>query len=139
MGSTLWINLRDGDRYQSNEADHSALFYCGESLDRLAVKLSVQPLSDFYDDTDLRYNMDETGEFAESEEGWPADVAQWFDPADALRSVNAILTALQADAGVIDAVNGWTRADIEAELIDCKTELERAIAAGKTIHFCIVM
>ena len=139
MGSTLWINLRDGDRYESNSSDHSALFDCGESLDRLAAKLSVQPLSDFYDDTDLRYNMDETGEFAEIEDGWPATAAQWFDPADALRSVNAILAALQADAGAIDDAEGWTPADVETDLIDCKAELERAIAEGKTIHFCIVM
>jgi len=139
MGSTLWINLRDGDRYESNASDHSAMFDCGESLDRLAAKLSVQPLSDFYDDTDLRYNMDETGEFAEIEDGWPATAAQWFDPADALRSVNAILAALQADAGAIDDAEGWTPADVETDLLDCKAELERAIAEGKTIHFCIVM
>ena len=60
-----------------------------EPLEQLAVKLSVQPLSDFYDDTDLRYNLDETGEFAEAEDGWPA-AAQWFDAAEALRSVERL-------------------------------------------------
>lgn len=139
MSSTLWINFRDGDQYESNESDHSALLDLAESLDLLAVKLSVQPLSGFYDDTDLRYNLDETGEFAGSEEGWPVAAAQWFDAADALSSVDAILTYLQAHAGTIDAADGWTQADVEADLIDCKAELERAVAAGKTIHFCIVM
>ena len=94
MSSTLWINLRDGDQYESNESDHSALLDLAESLDLLAAKLSVQPLSGFYDDTDLRYNLDETGEFAGSEEGWPVAAAQWFDAADALRSVDAILNAM---------------------------------------------
>ena len=59
--------------------------------------------------------------------------------ADALSSVDAILTYLQAHAGTIDTADGWTQADVEADLIDCKAELERAVAARKTIHFCIVM
>ncbi len=138
MSSTLWINLRDGDQYESNESDHSALLDLAEPLEQLAVKLSVQPLSDFYDDTDLRYNLDETGEFAEAEDGWPA-AAQWFDAAEALRSVETLLTYLQAHAGAIAATEVWTQADVEADLLDCKAELERAVAAGKAIHFCIVM
>jgi len=139
MSSTLWINLRDGDQYESNESDHSALLDLAEPLEQLAVKLSVQPLSDFYDDTDLRYNLDETGEFAEAEDGWPAAAAQWFDAAEALRSVETLLTYLQAHAGAIAATKVWTQADVEADLLDCKAELERAVAAGKAIHFCIVM
>ncbi len=37
------------------------------------------------------------------------------------------------------ATEVWTQADVEADLLDCKAELERAVAAGKAIHFCIVM
>lgn len=139
MSSTIWINIRNGEGYESNESDHSAMLALDRSLDVLAITLSVKPLSDFYDDTDFRYNMDETGEFEEAEDGWPASAAQWFDEADALSSVDAILSYLQTHAEAIDADDRWTQADVEDDLLDCKVELERAVAEGKSIHFCIVM
>jgi hypothetical protein len=139
MSSTIWINLRNGEQYESNESDHSAMLALDNALAALAASLSIRALSSFYDDTDFRYNLDETGEFEELEDGWPASAAQWFDPADALRSVDAILTYLQAHAEAIDTDDRWTQADVEDDLLDCKAELERAVAAGKSIHFCIVM
>ncbi len=139
MSSSLWINIRHSERYESNQSDHSALLDLAEPLDALAAQLSVQPLSDFYDYTDLRYNMDETGEFEEAETGWPADAAQWFDASAALRSVNAILAYLQTRPQAMDAQDGWTQAEVEDELLDCKSELQRAVAEERTIHLCIVM
>ncbi len=139
MGSTIWINLRNGEQYESNESDHSAMLALDQSLDALAANLSIRALSSFYDDTDFRYNLNETGEFDEWEDGWPASAAQWFDAADALRSVDAILTHLQAHPEAIDTDDRWTQADVEDDLLDCKAALERAVAEGKAIHFCIVM
>ncbi len=72
MSMTIWLNIRDGKSYKSNEEDHSAVFYLQEPLDVIATLLKVTPLSAFYDDTDVRYNMDESGEFELLEDSWPA-------------------------------------------------------------------
>lgn len=139
MSMTLWLNIRDGERYESNGEDHSACYYLQEPLDSLAAKLNITPLGAFYDDTDLRYNMDEAEEFADSEDGWPASAAQWFPAAQLLSSVSAILHHLQTNPDSLQTADGWKQADVIEELSDFKVDLETAAAQSKTVHLCIVM
>ena len=134
MGMTIWVNLRNGAVRESNEQDHSVMLKAEKHLDKLADKLLVPRLSSFQDDTDLRYNMDESGEFEESEEGWPNDRAQWFDPAQGLRAVTAIIDHLRINSAVVKR-----QAELIEELEDCKAELEKAMATNRTFHFCLVM
>lgn len=63
MGMTVWFNVRDGDKHTSDGTDRSAIFDLQEQLDALATSLGVEPISTFFDETDLRYNMDDDGEF----------------------------------------------------------------------------
>ena len=78
--------------------------------------------------------VDESGEFEECEDGWPNDKAQWFDAAEGLRSVTAILDHLQNKPSVLKRQD-----EVIEELVDCKAELEKALAAKRTFHFCMVM
>ncbi|MEI8571406.1 hypothetical protein U737_03895 [Methylomonas sp. LW13] len=139
MSMTLWLNIRNGETYESNGEDHSAVFYLQEPLDALADKLNVTPLSAFYDDTDVRYNMDETGEFEDCEEGWSASVANWFPAAAVLSSVSVILDHLQTNPNALTTADGWKQDDAIDELTDFRSELERVAAQSSTVHLCIVM
>jgi hypothetical protein len=83
--------------------------------------------------------MDETGEFEDSEEGWPASAAKWFSAESVLSSVSAILDHLQTNPGALTTTDGWGQEDAIADLTDFKSELERAASQSKTVHLCIVM
>ena len=139
MSMTLWLNIRDGETFESNGEDHSAVFYLQEALDALADKLNITPLSAFHDDTDVRYNMDETGEFDDVEEGWPASAANWFPAEAVLSSVSILLDHLQTNPDALTATDGWKQDDVIEDLTDFKSELKHAVAQSKTVHLCIVM
>ena len=138
MSMTLWLNIRDGEHFKSNEEDHSAVFYLQESLDEMASSLGVSPLSTFYDDTDLRYNMDESGEFDACEEGWPASAAKWFPAAAVQASVSAILSHLQTHPDALNDTDGWCQSDAMEELRDFQPTLTQAVAEARTVHLCVI-
>ena len=131
---TIWVNIRIGDERESNQNDHSFMLDAQEALDTLADQLSVQRLSTFYDDTDLQYNMDESDEFEDSEDGWPNDEAKWFDPKAGLHSLTALLAHLKEHPQLLE-----THGDVTGELEDCRTELEKAVQSNRAFHFCLVM
>ena len=135
---TIWLNVRDGEHFKSNEEDHSAVFYLQESLDEVASRLGVSPLSAFYDDTDLRYNMDESGEFDACEEGWPASAAKWFAAAAVQASVSAILGHLQTHPDALNETDGWHQSDVMEELRDFQSTLTQAVAQASTVHLCVL-
>ena len=35
MSMTLWLNIRDGEHFKSNEEDHSAVFYLHWTLNKV--------------------------------------------------------------------------------------------------------
>ena len=139
MGMTLWLNVRDGDTYNCDDDDHSAVLEHQDALGELASRLGIPPLSTFFDDTDVRYNMDETGEFEESEDGWPVNAARWFPASDVLASISALLDHLEANAEVLQETEGWTQADVVTELADWQEKLGHAAAASRTVHLGFVM
>lgn len=145
MSMTIWLNVRDGAGYDNDQEDHCAVFYLQEPLDALAEKLGVAPISSFFDDTDVRYNLDDTDEFDEPEEsdvsaeGWPVDAAKWFDAQEVLACVTALRAYLRANPDTLSSVDGWTQSDVVAELGDLESGLQRAAEQSRTVHLCIVM
>ena len=142
MSMTIWLNVRDGASYENDQEDHCAVFYLQEPLDALANQLGVAPISNFFDDTDARYNLDDADEFDESEiseEGWSVDDAKWFDAQDVLACVAALRAHLSANPDALSSVDGWTQADVVDELGDLESGLQRAAQQSKTVHLCIVM
>ncbi len=139
MSMTIWLNVRTGDAHKSDGQDLSALFALQEQLDRVASSLSVEPLSKFFDETDLRYNMDEEGEFEESEEGWPASAATWHDPAEVLQTVEALRTHLEKNQKAIAKADGWAQEQAVEELRALVPGLEAAMSAKKQVHLLVVM
>ena len=142
MSMTIWLNVRDGASYENDQEDHCAVFYLQEPLDALTNQLGVAPISNFFDDTDARYNLDDADEFDESEisgEGWSVDDAKWFDAQDVLACVAALRAHLSANPDALPSVDGWTQADVVDELGDLESGLKRAAQQSKTVHLCIVM
>lgn len=145
MSMTIWLNVRDGAGYENDQEDHCAVFYLQEPLDALAEKLGVAPISSFFDDTDVRYNLDDTDEFDESdeseasEEGWPVDAAKWFPAGEVLACVTALRAYLCANPDALPSVDDWTQSDVVDELGDLESGLQRAAQQSKTVHLCIVM
>ena len=45
MSVTVWVNIKVGEAYKSDEDDHSAIFDAIERLDEVAGMLHVSPLS----------------------------------------------------------------------------------------------
>jgi hypothetical protein len=140
MSMTVWLNVRTGAATrESVDDDLSALFSYQEALDTLAEKLQVEPLTTFFDDTDVRYNMDESGEFEESDEGWPTDGAKWHDPNSLLRTVEAIRAHLIAHPGSIPDADGWSQQSVVEEIDILLPSLRMAASKGNTVHLLVVM
>ena len=139
MSMTIWLNVRTGDTHECGDQDLSALFALSEQLDAIADKLAVQPISNFFDDTDVRYNMDEVGEFEESEDGWPASAATWHDAAVVLRTAEALRAHLEANGNVLDETDGWTLDQVLEDLTTLIPGLVAAVKAKRQVHLLVVM
>lgn len=139
MSMTVWLNVRSGNTYKSYDDDLSALFAQQEALDSLARNLNVTPLTTFFDETDVRYNMDESGEFEESEEGWPADAATWHDPTCLLRTAQALRDNLMASQLSLSESAGWSQQHVVEDLETLIPSLQKAAENGNVVHLLIVM
>lgn len=145
MSMTLWLNVRTGDAHESDGEDRSALFALHEPIDALAQRLGVAPLSTFFDDTDLRFNMgddeldDDADALEATEAGWPASAARWHDPAQVLQSVQALCTHLNDNPNAIRKAQGWNQADVLNDLQGLVPGLQAAQSAGQTVHLLVVM
>ena len=97
--------------------DGKSLVYCLARLDDLARQCSVTPISGFAPDYE---------DMADDYEGPPIE-EQWFDAAEGLHSVSAII---EATSGSTEWARGLAKLEAE-EVLDCLRSLERVLAAGK--------
>jgi hypothetical protein len=139
MSMTVWLNVRTGDSHESTGDDLSALFNLQEQINALASTLGVKSPADFFDDTDVRYNMGEDESLEESEEGWPTDAAKWHDASEVLVSAQALVSHLRSTPDAITEEEGWTQDSLIEDLDLLIPGLERAKADGKQVHLLIVM
>jgi hypothetical protein len=139
MSMTVWLNVRSGEKYESDGEDRSAIFALQDQIDRLTSELGVVPLSAFFDETDVRYNMDDDGAFDESEEGWPASAARWYDPAQVLRTVEALCSHLEGNQNCIALTDGWSQDQVLENLRSLMPGLRGAATANKAVHLLVVM
>jgi hypothetical protein len=139
MGMTVWLNIRSGKKYESIDDDLSALFAQQEALDVLAAKLGVTPLTTFFDDTDVRYNMDEDGEFEESDDGWPANAATWHEAASALHTAETLRAHLAANPNTLADCEGWSQQHVIDDLETMVPGLKKAAAENRSVHLLVVM
>lgn len=135
MSDTLWVRRRSmaasGDA--ADDYDHSLFYRHADALDRLADSLGVRGLSDFFDTSDLEYNLSEEDLPA----SWIAEHEHWYPPSEALPALQRIIECLKA--GEVKGIKEKVRGDLLDELEDCLVKLEMAEREGDLFHFCIVM
>ncbi len=135
MSDTIWVRRKSqvGTDDSGDDFDHSLFYKASDDLDRLADSLAVRKLSDFFDMTDVQYNMSDD----DLPESWIAENEKWFAPSEALPSLEKITEQLKA--GPAKGVKEGTRSDLIEELEDCLTKVRAAHADKDLFHFCVVM
>lgn len=135
MSDTLWVRRKSmaASEDVADDYDHSLFYRHADALDKLADSLGVPRLSDFFDTSDLEYNLSEEDLPA----SWIAEHEQWYPPAEALSALRRIIECLKA--GEVKGIKEKVRGDLLEELRDCLVKLERAEGEGDSFHFCIVI
>jgi hypothetical protein len=147
MSDTIWLDVQGRPR-DDLPPDNTIMLQLQDQLDRLAGKLNVAKLSEFYDysELELQYakfldNEEDDAEVASA--GDNAEVSgSWFAPEPALAAVRALhahLAQHPADLGFQpDASRAHWPARLLEELQHCQTALEAAGARGRKFRFLIV-
>ncbi|PPC76544.1 hypothetical protein C4K68_14755 [Pokkaliibacter plantistimulans] len=135
MSMRLWINLGGLQGRQPDKTDLVTLYEEIEALDDLAEALDQVPLSAYFDDTDLQYQLNDGDHFDDDEETWDNDEAEWFYPKECLLTVNALLAHLQANG---EALAEDTEQAIR-ELSHVQQVLSQAESEGMVCHLMLVM
>jgi hypothetical protein len=135
MSDTLWVRRKSkaGTDDSGDDFDHSLFCKHAEALDKLAASLSVTKLSDFFDTTDLLFNMSDE----DLPESWIIENEQWYPTNDALIALNKIIENLKANE--VKWIKGIAKAELLEELEDCEAKLASAERENDLFHFCIVM
>lgn len=135
MSDTIWVRRKSrvGTDDSGDDFDHSLFCRASEELDGLAESLGVRKLSDFFDMTDVQFNMSDE----DLPESWIAENEKWFAPSDALPALEKIVERLKT--GKVKGVKEGTRSDLIEELEDCLVKVRAAEKEKDLFHFCIVM
>ncbi len=138
MSDTIWLEILDGGEKTCGDRDNSIMLRLGEELGALAQELGAPKLSQFYDSSAL---AEAYGEEFEDAALPPVDPA-WFDAADGLQTVGALLGALregevQARLG-LDATRSHWLEMLREELEYCRDALSKAAERGLRFHLLIV-
>ena len=135
MSDTIWVRRKSqvGTENSGDDVDHSLFCKNSEELDKLAQAIGVGKLSDFFDTTDLQFNMAEE----DLPETWIAENEKWFSPSDALPVLTKIVARLKT--GEVKGIKEKSRSELLEELEDCLAKVSEAEHENDQFHFCIVM
>jgi hypothetical protein len=140
MGTTIWV-LSKGKTTETDDWDHSALFYAVEKLDLVCDQLGLTKISEFLDWTDFEANMFEDEDFPDEEV--LRDKASWFNPSAALpmlRAVREYVVNNGADGeSLLEKGKEYLAEDLLEDLGDCIAKVEKIETEGDLFHFCVVM
>jgi hypothetical protein len=136
MATSVWV-LRQSAAGEGDDFDHSAIFDASDELDRVAENLGVRKISEFFDWTDFDANMSAEEPLEDYEY---VAAARWFEPAEALPAIEALLTHLKANPSAVDTPE-WEElyASVVAELEDVLTKIRRAAEEATRFNLCVVM
>lgn len=140
MGTTIWV-LSKGKTTETDDWDHSALFYAVEKLDLVCDQLGLTKISEFLDWTDFEANMFEDDDFPDEEV--LRDKASWFNPSAALpmlRSLREYVVNNGAEGeSLLEQGKEYLAEDLLEDLDDCIAKVEKIETEGDLFHFCVVM
>src|SRR5262245_25285211 len=93
MATSVWV-LRQSAAGDGDDFDHSAIFDASDELDRIAAELGITKISEFFDWTDFDANMSAEEPLEDYEY---VAAARWFEPGEALASLERLLTHLKSN------------------------------------------
>jgi hypothetical protein len=136
MATSVWV-LRQSAAGDGDDFDHTAIFDASDELDRVAGDLGVKKISEFFDWTDFDANMSAEEPLEDYEY---VAAARWFDPADALASIEALLAHLKVNPGVGETPD-WDElyTPVLVELEDVVIKVRQAASEGTRFNLCVVM
>ena len=135
MSDTIWVRRRSrvGTDDPGDDFDHTLFCRSSDELDALAESLGVKKLSEFFDTTDLQYNMSDEN----LPETWIAENEKWFAPLEALAPMQKIV--MRVKAGEVKGIKENIRSELVEELEDCLVKVAAAESEKDQFHFCVVM
>jgi hypothetical protein len=140
MGTTIWV-LSKGKTTETDDWDHSALFYAVEKLDLVCDQIGLTKISEFLDWTDFEANMFEEDDFPDEEV--LRDKASWFNPSAALPMLRAVREYVASNESeresLLEQGKEYLSEDLLEDLDDCIAKVEQIAAEGDLFHFCVVM
>jgi hypothetical protein len=136
MATGVWV-LRQSAAGEGDDSDHTAIFDASDALDQVADTLGVARISEFFDWTDFDANMSADEPLEDYEY---VAAARWFDPAEALPALKALLSHLQANPSAAESPD-WDDLyrPVLAELEDVVLKVRRAADEGTRFNLCVVM
>jgi hypothetical protein len=136
MGTSVWV-LRQNAAADGDDFDHTAIFDASEELDRVAVSLGHRKISEFFDWTDFDANMSAEEPLEDYEY---VAAARWFEPAEALPSIEALLAHLKANPTAVE-MSEWNElyGPVLRELEDVVAKVKKAASEGTRFNLCVVM
>ncbi|MBD2317495.1 hypothetical protein [Phormidium tenue] len=140
MGTTIWV-LSKGKTTETDDWDHSALFYAVEKLDLVCDQIGLTKISEFLDWTDFEANMFEEDDFPDEEV--LRDKASWFNPSAALPMLRAVREYVASNESeresLLEQGKEYLSEDLLEDLDDCIAKVEKIETEGDLFHFCVVM
>lgn len=140
MGTTIWV-LSKGKTTESDDWDHSALFYAVEKLDFVCEQLGLAKISEFLDWTDFEANMFEQDDLPNEEV--LRDKASWFNPSAALPMLRSLREHVASNESEVESLleqgKEYLSEDLLEDLDDCIAKVEQIAARNDLFHFCVVM
>lgn len=147
MGMTLWIHTLEDREFSKDSDDHSLMHMHADALDAACDVAGVRKLSDFFDYTDLEYNLgDETDEDDENENasatdpetgyGYGIDDMQWFAADEGLGTLRKLRE--EVESGAVESLDDDDKDALLEELDDCIAILEATAARAGQFHLAVV-
>ena len=136
MAVNLLIIRKNGPEegsFEAGQKDHKFLAAYLPQLERMAAELKIRGLKDFFDKAGAEYDRygEKPGEKAP--ENLPEENRQWFDPAEALISLETLLQEISRTRPAFFRMGHDEAAIIE--LRDCLALLQALKAEGDLFHF----
>ena len=136
MSTSVWV-LRQSAAGDGDDFNHSAIFDASEELDKVAANLGVKKLSEFFDWTEFDVNMSDEEPLEDYEY---VAAAHWFDPIEALPTLEALLAYLAQHPAMVKAPE-WEDfyEPVLQELEDVVAKVKRPATEGSRFNLCVVM
>lgn len=141
MSTVLWANYLVDGVVSCDESDKYALYEHIDQLDEICRDAGLVPLSEWYDSTDLGFNLgeeDELPEGIESTDELMATDGVWTDAGVAVDALEQLLATIR-DKNIVFGAQDNAHDEIVQELEESIAYAQEAAAVNGKFNFSVVM